>query len=78
MWSVVLSLSCIDEVQMYCFPEQLFPHYWDPETGDNDCLKGKGHTNQVTKMAVNDEGELVTCSMDDTLRFTRLDNKEYR
>lgn len=29
-------------------------------------------------MAVNDTEELVTCSMDDTLRFTNLSKKEYR
>lgn len=55
-----------------------YSHYWDAESGDNDCFKGKGHTNQVTKMAINDSGELVTCSMDDTLRFTNLRKKEYR
>lgn len=61
-----------------CFPERLVPHYWDADTGDNDCFTGKGHTNQVTKMAINDNDELVTCSMDDTLRFTSLSKKEYR
>lgn len=53
-------------------------HYWDAETGDNDCFVGKGHTNQVSEMAVNEAEELVSCSMDDTLRFTSLKTKEYR
>uniref|UniRef100_A0A3Q1GQZ3 WD repeat domain 1 n=1 Tax=Acanthochromis polyacanthus TaxID=80966 RepID=A0A3Q1GQZ3_9TELE len=52
-------------------------HYWDAETGENDCFSGKGHSNQVSKMVVNDAGELVTCSMDDTLRYTNVDKKEY-
>lgn len=55
-----------------------FSHFWDAETGENDCFTGKGHTNQVSKMAVNDNDELATCSMDDTLRFTHLSKKEYR
>uniref|UniRef100_A0A3Q0QXP9 WD repeat domain 1 n=1 Tax=Amphilophus citrinellus TaxID=61819 RepID=A0A3Q0QXP9_AMPCI len=36
----------------------------------NDCFSGKGHSNQVSKMVVDDANELVTCSMDDTLRYT--------
>lgn len=53
-------------------------HYWNAENGDNDCFSGKGHTNQVNSMAINENDELVTCSMDDTLRFTSLSKKEYR
>lgn len=51
--------------------------YWDSETGQNDCFSGKGHTNQVSKMMVNEANELVTCSMDDTLRFSDINKKEY-
>ncbi|TNN44679.1 WD repeat-containing protein 1-A [Liparis tanakae] len=46
-------------------------------TGENDCFSGKGHTNQVSKMATDDANQLVTCSMDDTLRYTDLDKTEY-
>ncbi|XP_034388529.1 WD repeat-containing protein 1 [Cyclopterus lumpus] len=52
-------------------------NYWDAETGENDCFSGKGHSNQVSKMATDDANELVTCSMDDTLRYTNLDKTEY-
>uniref|UniRef100_A0A3P8RU47 WD repeat domain 1 n=1 Tax=Amphiprion percula TaxID=161767 RepID=A0A3P8RU47_AMPPE len=52
-------------------------HYWDAETGENDCFSGKGHSNQVSKMVTTDAGELVTCSMDDTLRYTNIGKKEY-
>lgn len=72
-----LSLSCIMRSRFIVFLSKN-SHYWDADTGDNDCFTGKGHTNQVTKMAVNDNDELVTCSMDDTLRFTSLSKKEYR
>nr|XP_046240438.1 WD repeat-containing protein 1 [Scatophagus argus] len=51
-------------------------NYWDAGTGENDCFSGKGHTNQVSKM-VTDGSELVTCSMDDTLRYTSIGKKEY-
>lgn len=53
-------------------------HYWDADSGDNDCFIGKGHTNQVSRMVVNEDNELVSCGMDDTLRFTSLSKKEYR
>nr|XP_019942440.1 PREDICTED: WD repeat-containing protein 1 [Paralichthys olivaceus] len=52
-------------------------NYWDADTGENDCISGKGHSNQVSKMVTNEAGELVTCSMDDTLRFTNINKKEY-
>nr|XP_023650953.1 WD repeat-containing protein 1 [Paramormyrops kingsleyae] len=52
-------------------------NYWDAETGDNDGFSGKGHSNLVAKMVVNKDGQLVTCSMDDTVRFTDLRRKEY-
>ena len=32
---------------------------------------GKGHSNQVQDMAVNDQN-LVTCAMDDTVMFSNL------
>uniref|UniRef100_A0A8C6PZM7 WD repeat domain 1 n=1 Tax=Nothobranchius furzeri TaxID=105023 RepID=A0A8C6PZM7_NOTFU len=47
------------------------------ETGQNGCFSGKGHGNQVSKMVTDQAGHLVTCSMDDTLRFTDLTKKEY-
>lgn len=52
-------------------------NYWDAETGENDCFSGKGHSNQVSKMVADEANELVTCSMDDTLRYTSICNKEY-
>uniref|UniRef100_A0A3Q3IJY2 Anaphase-promoting complex subunit 4 WD40 domain-containing protein n=1 Tax=Monopterus albus TaxID=43700 RepID=A0A3Q3IJY2_MONAL len=52
-------------------------YIYSGNTGNNDCLKGKGHSNQVSKMVVNEADELVTCSMDDTLRYTNIKKKEY-
>lgn len=53
-------------------------HYWDAETGENDCFSGKGHSNQVSKVVPDEDDQLVTCSMDDTLRYTSINKKEYR
>ncbi|KAM9799488.1 WD repeat-containing protein 1 [Syngnathus typhle] len=52
-------------------------NYWDAETGENDCFSGKGHSNQVSKMVVNVADEVVTCSMDDTARYTSINKKDY-
>lgn len=52
-------------------------NYWDAETGENDCFSGKGHSNQVSKMVANDANQLVSCSMDDTVRFNSIDKNEY-
>ncbi|XP_053544091.1 WD repeat-containing protein 1 isoform X2 [Ictalurus punctatus] len=50
---------------------------WDAQSGENDTLSGKGHTNSVTRLTVDDSNRLVSCSMDDTVRFTDLKKKEY-
>lgn len=42
---------------------------WNATTGENDDIKGKGHTNQVTDMVL-DGDYLVSVAMDDTIRFT--------
>ncbi|XP_029446779.1 WD repeat-containing protein 1 [Rhinatrema bivittatum] len=52
-------------------------NYWDSQTGENDTFSGKGHTNQVSSMAVDELNQLVSCSMDDTLRYTSIIKKEY-
>lgn len=60
------------------FLNPLAPHYWDSETGENDSFAGKGHTNQVSRMTVDEHGQLVSCSMDDTVRYTNLTLRDYR
>ncbi|KFZ57007.1 WD repeat-containing protein 1, partial [Antrostomus carolinensis] len=45
--------------------------------GENDGFSGKGHTNQVSRMAVDEMDQLVTCSMDDTVRYTNLSKRDY-
>ncbi|XP_036445523.1 WD repeat-containing protein 1 [Colossoma macropomum] len=52
-------------------------NYWDAETGENEGIAGKGHSNMVARMAVDESNRLVTCSMDDTVRYTDLGKKEY-
>lgn len=63
---------------MVDLPLAVASHYWNADNGDSDCFSGKGHTNQVSSMAVNENDELVSCGMDDTLRFTNLKKNEYR
>lgn len=52
-------------------------NYWDSDSGENDDFSGKGHSNQVSKMVVDSADQLVSCSMDDTVRFTSVEKKEY-
>lgn len=47
------------------------------QSGEAKIFKGKGHTNQVSDMALCGENVLVTCSMDDTVRLTDLKTLEY-
>ncbi|XP_068171887.1 WD repeat-containing protein 1 [Antennarius striatus] len=53
-------------------------NFWDADTGENDCFSGNGHTNQVNQMKVDEDAELVTTSLDDTLRYTDIRKKDYR
>ncbi|KAJ8262571.1 hypothetical protein GJAV_G00167920 [Gymnothorax javanicus] len=50
---------------------------WDADTGDSEDFCGKGHTNQVSRIRVDQSEQMVTCSMDDTVRFTDLSKREY-
>ncbi|XP_069782091.1 WD repeat-containing protein 1 [Narcine bancroftii] len=52
-------------------------NYWDASAGENDDFEGKGHTNMVSSMMINDADELVSCGMDDTVRYTNLTQKQY-
>uniref|UniRef100_UPI00358DF9B6 WD repeat-containing protein 1 n=1 Tax=Myxine glutinosa TaxID=7769 RepID=UPI00358DF9B6 len=45
---------------------------WDAENGVGSTFKGQGHTNQVCGMGVEDGDLLLSCGMDDTLRFSGL------
>jgi len=46
------------------------------QTGDAEIFKGQGHKNQVSDMVLCGDN-LVTCSMDDTIRFTSVQTLEY-
>ncbi|KAK1175529.1 WD repeat-containing protein 1 [Acipenser oxyrinchus oxyrinchus] len=52
-------------------------NYWDAVTGENDSFSGKGHSNLVSRMAIDESNQLVSCGMDDTVRFTSVTKKEY-
>jgi len=49
---------------------------WDIDTGATAPMVGKGHTNQINKMYIQGDN-LVTCAMDDSVRFTPLHSKQY-
>uniref|UniRef100_A0A8C4WWK8 Uncharacterized protein n=1 Tax=Eptatretus burgeri TaxID=7764 RepID=A0A8C4WWK8_EPTBU len=51
---------------------------WDAKTGVCESFDGKGHTNLVSSIGVEDSvGDLVSCSMDDTVRFTNINSKRH-
>ncbi|KAM6979407.1 WD repeat-containing protein 1 [Aplochiton taeniatus] len=52
-------------------------NYWDADSGENNDFSGKGHSNQVSKIVADEANQLVTCGMDDTVRYTSLTKKEY-
>uniref|UniRef100_A0A672MQI3 WD repeat domain 1 n=1 Tax=Sinocyclocheilus grahami TaxID=75366 RepID=A0A672MQI3_SINGR len=44
--------------------------------GENEEFVGKGHSNLVSRMTVDESEHLVTCSMDDTVRYTDLSKRD--
>lgn len=51
--------------------------HWDPQTGDNDVVKGKAHTNQVQMLVPKGTDELLSIGLDDQLKTISLANMEY-
>lgn len=49
---------------------------WNSD-GSSQRIKGKGHTTEIRFLAVDDDDMLISCSIDDTVRFTNLDTEEY-
>jgi len=45
---------------------------WDYATGTTKTFTGKGHTNQVNALEVANGETLVSCAMDDSIRFTPM------
>jgi len=49
---------------------------WDLPTGATEGMKGKGHSNQINTIHIQGSN-LVTCAMDDTVRITPINNRQY-
>lgn len=49
---------------------------WDVATGNTEPMVGKGHTNQINRLLVQGKN-LVSCSMDDSVRITPLGSRQY-
>ncbi|XP_062572597.1 actin-interacting protein 1-like isoform X1 [Saccostrea cucullata] len=49
---------------------------WDAGTGENDRFTGTSHKNQIQDMVISN-GDLITVSMDDTLKFSNVGTKQY-
>lgn len=49
---------------------------WAVSNGQAESMVGKGHTNQINKLFIQGDN-LVSCSMDDTIRITPLKSREY-
>lgn len=49
---------------------------WNETDGSNECFLGSGHTNQIQNIHIQN-GNLVTGSMDGTVRVTPLSTREY-
>jgi WD40 repeat protein len=50
---------------------------WDVGVGGNKSFIGVGHTNTVPELALKADGTLVSCSMDESVRFTATTSRVY-
>lgn len=49
---------------------------WNAATGENEGFSGKGHSNQINKVAIQG-GNVVSSALDDTIRITSLTGRTY-
>lgn len=71
-----LTALCVDSSTIYSGSYDGKVVSWDAATGANNNFVGQGHKNLVAGIAVQGD-KLVTCSMDDTVRFTPIGTREY-
>ena len=55
----------------------MYLRFWDLATGVADYVQGEAHKNQVMYMDCKHD-TIVTCGMDDTVRFISASEKKYR
>lgn len=51
-------------------------NYWDADSGLDDEIVGKGHSTQIQDLTVSGDN-LISISMDDSIRFTSITSKQY-
>jgi len=70
--------SCLSEDRKTLFTSSFdgLIYYWDLSTGVSNLIEGSGHRNQVQNMSCIGS-TIVTCGMDDTVRFISIDEKKY-
>lgn len=50
--------------------------YWNLQTGEGNLIEGTGHRSQVQSICRHGDN-LITCGMDDTVRFISVEEKKY-
>merc|ERR1719209_2343199 len=70
--------SCLSEDKKFLFTSSFdgIIYCWNLETGVAELVEGAGHRNQVQNMSCFGSN-IVTCGMDDTVRFISVDEKKY-
>ena len=70
---LVLSLGCGNRLFSGSSDGRLV--HWDPVKGDNDVVKGKGHTSQVQMLVPKGQDELLSIGWDDQLKVISLSSE---
>ena len=50
---------------------------WNANSGENDMVSGKGHSNQIQHMAFTEDW-VITCGMDDVVVFSSVQDREHK
>ena len=50
--------------------------HWDPVKGDNDVVKGKGHTSQIQALVPKGKDQLLSIGVDDQLKTIDIAGEE--
>jgi len=76
--AIVTSCLSADKSSLFTASFDGTIYCWDLRTGQAELVEGNGHKSQVQNMSLMGAGDvMVTCSMDDTVRYVSVKEKKY-
>jgi len=75
--AIVTSCLSADKSKLFTGSFDGLIYAWDLRTGQAELVQGSGHRSQVQNMCLIGEDNIITCGMDDTVRFISTKDNKY-